>query len=293
MGEVTPLKYPYGREIFHNVMGAHAPSGAVWDLASRSTCPYCQSPLRTVLEESRPYCYETVSVELVVCDGCRWWRKRWVPERFFVGETEVGVLHVPGAEAVSRAAEALAAFEHDAHWSDWTPTTVEKEVASILAAASGAEAVHVGRAGDGGIDILLFDTAEGPIAVQVKHRRSDRRAESVGVVRELRGAMVLRGLSRGMVVTTATRFSHAARDAARAASDHSVQQTIDLVDARRLLDTLSVIVGAGQGDDVEPLFMIDEHWPSSGPQCDETVVADFMRNYRRVERRGLYNGYVV
>jgi hypothetical protein len=63
----------------------------------------------------------------------------------------------------------------------------------------------------------------------------------VAVVRELRGAMVLRGLDRGVIVTTSNRFSKAAMRAARSDPVHSTQQAIDLVDAKRLLEILKVV----------------------------------------------------
>ena len=72
---------------------------------------------------------------------------------------------------------------------------------------SEVEVVHVGRAGDKGVDILLVRNDIVEALVQVKRRRNLGIAESVAVIRSLNGALLRQGIAKGIVVTTAKRFS--------------------------------------------------------------------------------------
>jgi hypothetical protein len=75
---------------------------------------------------------------------------------------------------------------------------------------------HVGGPGDGGFDVLMIrreDPGESYL-IQVKRRSSASSVEGVSVVRDLVGAMILEGATRGIVVSTADRFSGPARQAA-------------------------------------------------------------------------------
>jgi hypothetical protein len=104
--------------------------------------------------------------------------------------------------------------------------------------------LHTGKSGDGGIDLILLDSNDGNIPIQVKRRTKTRKAESVTIVRELRGAMVLSGHDEGMIVTTAPRFSKPAVEASQPHPEHLVPQRINLVDCRRLLDIIGVTIEA-------------------------------------------------
>lgn len=283
MTPAIELSYRVEREIFGNVQNTVSLPEASLHLGLTKDCPYCAARLESLVDESRPYAYETVRVTYVRCPDCAWWRKRWIPDRYFVGEVFVGSLHAPGRSVTKAVGDALSTVESDAHLLSMTTTQVERWIGDVLAAAYGCEALHVGRAGDGGIDVLLFDSKDGPVAVQVKHRRSDGRAEGVAVVRELRGAMVLRGLDRGVVVTTSNRFSKAAQQAAQSDPAQSTQQAIDLIDAKRLLEILQVVSVDGGGHDPQPSPLGDRYWPSAGPPSEATDLADTQRVMQRSE----------
>lgn len=274
MKEVLKLDYTVEREIFGNRQNTFPLSQEARELAFTENCPYCGQSLDNLLDEVRPFLYEEVKVLFARRPGCSWWRKRWYPNNYSIGETFLGSLHAPGGAVATAVSDALAELHDDPHLPGLRTHQVEKWVGDLLAAAYGCEAVHVGRAGDGGVDILLFDSQDGPIAVQVKHRRSDGRAEGVAVVRELRGAMVLKGLERGIVVTTADRFSTAAKEAASSSPSHSTPQAIDLINARQLLDILRVVAVEAQEGPAKPSPVDDPYWPSSGPPSESTDLAD-------------------
>ena len=74
------------------------------------------------------------------------------------------------------------------------------------------EVVHVGGTADRGIDLILVRLDEGPRLVQVKRRTDLTSAEGVQVVRELNGVLFRDNIGKGMVITTASRFTKPALD---------------------------------------------------------------------------------
>lgn len=113
------------------------------------------------------------------------------------------------------------------------PTKMEKLVGSILRDVFDCDVVHLGGAGDGGIDLLLLH-ADDPIAVQVKRRQSASSAEGVAPIRELLGAALLGRYKHALFVTTAPRFSPAAKDAARLATEIDLVSSFELCDLDKL-----------------------------------------------------------
>jgi hypothetical protein len=120
------------------------------------------------------------------------------------------------------------------------PKRLELIVASVFSDFFHCEAIHVGRTGDGGIDLILLETSGEPVLIQVKGHRNGAKPEPVASIREFVGAMVLRRGLRGIFVTTAHRFTRGAHEAAERAETQTTIQQLDLVDASRLLDVLCV-----------------------------------------------------
>jgi len=100
---------------------------------------------------------------------------------------------------------------------DYSPTEVEKIMCELLGQHYRCEVHHVGRSGDGGIDLLLLE-GDKIGAVQIKHHPHTNKRESVVPVREFIGAMVLNQVARGVFVTTADGFTGPAKSAAATAS---------------------------------------------------------------------------
>jgi restriction system protein len=87
--------------------------------------------------------------------------------------------------------------------------------------------------GDDGVDMIL-DAPAGKIGVQVKRYSG---AIAVSQIRELTGALVVNGLTKGMFVTTSGFQSGAARTAEMSARHGD---PIELYDADRFFDALQI-----------------------------------------------------
>ncbi|MDF2116379.1 restriction endonuclease [Roseiarcaceae bacterium H3SJ34-1] len=110
------------------------------------------------------------------------------------------------------------------------PRLFEETVASVFASV-GFTTIVTAYSGDGGIDVVLEKNGE-EIGVQVK-RYKDR--ISVEQIRSLCGALVLRGLTQGIFVTTSSFQSGAEGTAAKFAKKG---YKIDLMDSQRFYDVL-------------------------------------------------------
>jgi len=95
------------------------------------------------------------------------------------------------------------------HLTAINPFTAEDLVAQLLSDTAGCEVQRVGGRKDGGIDLLLKSNGLPQTIVQVKWHQHVMKAESVRVIRELRGTLVARGIPRGMLVTTRKYLSSA------------------------------------------------------------------------------------
>ncbi len=95
----------------------------------------------------------------------------------------------------------------------FNPTRFEKFVADVFRSNyTHAEVLHVGKPGDGGIDVLLIETGSEQWLIQVKRRGSQKYSEGVSTIRDILGAMVVEGVHTGIVVSTVDRFSQNAQE---------------------------------------------------------------------------------
>ena len=122
------------------------------------------------------------------------------------------------------------------------PKRFEKFVADVFRANyTNAEVVHVGKPNDGGVDVLLIDAQEEQWLIQVKRRGVKRQSEEVRTIRDMLGAMIVEGVYRGIIVSTAPRFSRWAEQAATKAESGPHRMTLRLVDRgilNRMLDPI-------------------------------------------------------
>jgi hypothetical protein len=68
------------------------------------------------------------------------------------------------------------------------PTKMEELAQSVLSDFFNCEVMHVGKAGDGGKDLIVIQKDE-PILVQVKRRSKENAVESVSTVRDILGTI--------------------------------------------------------------------------------------------------------
>lgn len=220
----------------------------------RGSCPYCRQPTqplsfeRTAAGQQRisdlPDFYEEGGIEW--CPECAYWRLHHQRAAYlgrgghlfgYEGwESKLQSFEEGLPEGLSPAfAQYLR--RHPSALRRLSPTRMERLVTDIFKANYGyADVMHVGGPGDGGIDVLFVESETKRWLVQVKRRSSARKSEGVATIRSLLGAMVLEGTLRGIVVSSANRFTAPAIEAQQGAARQGF--LIDLVDKGKLLRML-------------------------------------------------------
>jgi hypothetical protein len=164
-------------------------------------------------------------------------------------------------------------------WVRFDASHFERFVGSILRASDpSVEVLHVGRSGDGGKDLLLIHADGSILPVQVK-RRLNARAEPVETVRSLMGVMYNEGHVRGVVVTTANRFT---RVAIATASRHA--SAIRLIDRGKLNLMLSPLLPESPWENVLSDMNLKDAVGSSVSSA-LSIASDGLKNQRGKRRR--------
>ncbi len=192
-------------------------------------CPYCRGLL-----EAHDFS-GTSSMAATRCKQCNWWVLRkhlWRRAGRVLGSgpcglygstswslvknrIHEGIVHSFDVSLLERPVLKLREHIHkrELDLRSISPKELEVVVGSVLRDHLDCRVRHVGGPGDEGIDLLLVQ-GKTTYAVQVKRRMNTKKAEGVAVVRDLLGSLVLGKLKRGIVVSTAQRFSTAAEHAA-------------------------------------------------------------------------------
>lgn len=184
-------------------------------------CPYCGKTIREerLHEEFRLLSGSDDHV-LYQCLACNWWGLRWSKFSIInrtpnddnyalwgkIREFDVSDMSAP-IDALRHYLTSKPELLYRVN-----PHSFEKLIASCFSDYFDCEARHVGGPGDGGIDVVLLDK-DNPILIQVKRRQKPGHVEGVQTIRELLGVLLLENNYRGIVVTTANRFSKASKDA--------------------------------------------------------------------------------
>ena len=182
-------------------------------------CDYCQTPMETPgfrRESPEPEewhvdrCYN-----LAHCPYCCHWKFRASESTNKCMDAPTSVI----AESVARKFDAalpegctteLAVHlrQSSSLWHSIEPRRMERLVADLFRANYGqVEVIHVGKPGDLGIDILFVDAGNAEWLIQVKRRESPESVEGFETLQRLLGTLVLEGKLRGIIATTAKRFS--------------------------------------------------------------------------------------
>ena len=207
-------------------------------------CPYCSTKLLKVEDDviqgdsHRDYC-------LWYCQNCRFWQARLYSDPYracipppdhwaYLSKLRKFNTNLPDGCSNELA---LHIRSHPDLLYSFNPTRFEKFVADVFRANyTNAEIVHVGKPNDGGIDVLLIDAEMEQWLIQVKHRETQNSTEGVSTIRDILGA-----IRRGIVVSTAKRFSRYAIQAAAKAEVGPHRMTVQLVDSgifNKMLDPI-------------------------------------------------------
>lgn len=177
------------------------------------------------------------------CPRCAYWHADWYQD---LGQ---GIYGCPTAEweaNISKLCEFSSCLPEGCHrelsqhlranpnlWCALSPRNLEKLVADIFRGNfTTCEVMHVGKPGDGGIDVVFVDSGQQRWLIQVKRRERINAAEGVDTLRNLLGVMVMEGTGYGAVVSTADHFTYSALKAKERASEKGY--TISLLDRGRL-----------------------------------------------------------
>jgi hypothetical protein len=205
---------------------------ALLSVMRTSACAYCGNDLwrpQPIVDE-KPW-GDKEEWRVRVCQNCGWWKitkidhlEEGVLYRGFRSPA-AGSLKTLDLTDITTPMDEVRQFLIAQYQSRFllAPSLFEEAVASVFRDV-GFRAFVTGRSGDGGIDILLHDSADKVIGVQVKRYHD---AIEVSQIRELLGALVVRGLTQGLFVTT-SRFRSGAVQTLQSASREGFH--IELID---------------------------------------------------------------
>lgn len=214
-------------------------------------CPYCQSALEIFehiqwdnpIEDHGIFNLTPDYARLAYCEYCGFWN--WYSTCWNRGWNNFAALSVlkefdPSLPTGVNSELARHLRQNPQLWQRLSPLAMEKTVADIFRANfQSSEVLHVGKPGDGGIDVLFVDSDSHRWLIQVKRRRLAC-AEPFETVQRLLGTMLL-GQSRfGIVASNADHFSFAAERAAKDASD--LGYTVHLLDRGKLTRMIGALL---------------------------------------------------
>lgn len=214
------------------------------DLMLVNRCPFCHTRLWHGYHEDLDRANDWVETFSVAeCPRCAYWHADWYQD---LGQ---GVMGGPTSEweaDLSKLSEFSSIMPDGCHrelsqhlranpnlWCTLTPKKLEELVADIFRTNYiPCEVMHVGKPGDGGVDVIFVESGEKRWLIQVKRREHLKAAEGVETIRNLLGVMVLEGGQFGAVVSTADHFTYSALKAKQRASEKGY--VISLLDRGRL-----------------------------------------------------------
>jgi len=211
-------------------------------------CPYCKTMLEQVCRNYEWQGYIIDEANVIDCPNCGY----WVYESYSqVDELPFGDPIHSWAGYISKLGVFSEELPQECHselvqhlrrnprlWHEMEPVRLERLVAeSFRRNYAPCEAIHVGRPGDGGIDVMLLDSGIKKWLIQVKRRQTSAASEGVETIRNILGAMVLERVFRGIVVSTADHFTFQAwKDRERAEQVGIYLELVDRGKLNRMLD---------------------------------------------------------
>jgi hypothetical protein len=179
------------------------------------------------------------------CPACGWWiggqyitdggGRGWTVKELYIGLLQRYALasaKLP-TETLRTALKKSPALIYEVH-----PRKMEELVGSVFRDFYNCEVRHVGRTGDGGVDLLLVES-DNSVIVQVKRRMSQNASEGVSLIREVVGATLLSGHRRAIVVTTG-RFTRGSKKVSHGAVEQGVLERLELIDISQFIEILGL-----------------------------------------------------
>ncbi len=175
-------------------------------------CPLCNGAVQCRLTDRDPEDNDTGywdnRYRLFCCDACKWWSLRYdasyfvppeeaycygytfsVERTFDIGDKELPLAHLR-----------TYVVSHPEVMTDIHSRKLEELIAAIFR-EHGFKAEMTAYSKDGGVDVIVFEHGNRPVAVQVKRYRRDRKIR-VDEIHQFLGAMIVGGFVKGVFVTT-------------------------------------------------------------------------------------------
>jgi Restriction endonuclease len=211
-------------------------------LTVHKTCPLCRNSMYEFPPDFQP------NSVILLCQRCGYWGGRGTREWGLGPFNRRGVIgrYDTLTSIDDEMFEALVMHfvrEKDAML-QMSPQRAEKFAVDLISDALDCETVQLGGVKDGGVDGYIVTGDHIKTIIQVKWRESTKGSESVGVVREVAGTLVARGVAEGILVSTRESFSAAAEAEAKIISSREIsgigKLSLTLVDYNNILDMLEI-----------------------------------------------------
>lgn len=221
-------------------------------------CPYCYDKIELLFQDNTEkqgsHLIHRESINVHICPACGWWRAKrdlWVfgptivespngptkvemPKSVINKNAAVGSLRALDLSDISIPVNEIRAYltaRFDSRFSI-NPRLFEETVASVFKSYD-YDVKITGFSNDGGIDIILHNES-GEIGVQVKRYKNSIEVEQI---RSLAGALLLRGITKGIFVTTSN-FQRGTHDAIKKFEKHGYK--IELMNAEYFYSALKI-----------------------------------------------------
>lgn len=215
---------------------------------SDKICPFCGNMLKKVFLgiRSEPRGGDLYERGLVIeCPNCKWWTYKFrfsedtdlidEVQSYYTDSRYYGIIKKYNIADKEIPIEILTSElkKKPEILFDINPYKLEELAKEILKGVYDCEVYHVGKTGDGGIDLIVLESDE-PILVQVKRRENPHHVELVKGVREFVGTLFIEDKRKGIYISTAKSFSKGSKKIAKKLLDDRKLDYFELVDYSKL-----------------------------------------------------------
>jgi len=120
------------------------------------------------------------------------------------------------------------------------PQKMEEVVQYVFRSYYACDVMHCGRSHDGGVDLIMIDS-DNPTLIQVKRRQNPDYVESVSVIREFLGALLINRSKKGIFVSTSNHYSKETIKTIDMILKENIVTRFELVDFKKFTEMIGII----------------------------------------------------
>ncbi len=212
----------------------------------RGFCPFCKQDLPKLYEKLHK---GNKYYDLWVCPICGWWE---IERQDFYGIPAVGheTTQEYNYQAIVRAFDIadkkLPVDILSEHLRKNTsilygihPQKMEEIVQYVFRSYYACDVMHCGKSHDGGVDLIMIDS-DNPTLIQVKRRQNPDYVESVSVIREFLGALLINKSRKGIFVSTSDHYSRETIKTINMILKEEIVTKFELIDFTRFSEMLNI-----------------------------------------------------